>query len=231
VFWNNELPRIDSWRYAPWPKPKEGELMEFRLVYDGWLPPAAQEGRKEEKHDIRRVFSRQLEVLFHTHPRLKRDREVANANPGGDGVSLTLGKPFKGLTHGAPDLFKRSGRNFLPLITGDKGIGCAIDILFLRRDPPGGVVKNSGDIDNRIKTLFDALRLPRNDSEVYGDPAGEPDPFYCLLEDDRLITDFSVTTDRLLLPVEASGHANDVRLIIHVRSVVLDPGNLGAITF
>jgi hypothetical protein len=35
-----------------------------------------------------------------------------------------------------------------------------LNILFLRADIPGKVVQ-SGDIDNRLKTLFDALRMPQ----------------------------------------------------------------------
>jgi hypothetical protein len=37
---------------------------------------------------------------------------------------------------------------------------CSIDILFLHRDAPGRIVRSGGDIDNRIKVLFDALRVP-----------------------------------------------------------------------
>ena len=54
-----------------------------------------------------------------------------------------------------------------------------------------------GDIDGRIKTLFDALRMPSEEEEKVG---GTPtaNPLYCLLESDSLISDLSVRTARLL---------------------------------
>lgn len=72
---------------------------------------------------------------------------------------------------------------------------CALDVLFLRRDGPGSLIKSGGDIDNRLKVLFDALKLPRPgefDSTV--PPAPDEDPFFCLVEDDTLITEIKVTT-------------------------------------
>jgi hypothetical protein len=81
------------------------------------------------------------------------------------------------------------------------GLACSLDILFLRRDSPGNLVRSGGDIDNRINTLFDALRRPENGEEVAGFPPGpNEDPFFCLMETDSLVTEVSVITDRLLLP-------------------------------
>src|SRR5262249_54247495 len=107
--------------------------------------------------------------------------------------------------------------------------------LFLRRDQPGNLIvsgSGGGDIDNRIKVLLDALRVPHNDSEVDADVnvSDEPNPFYCLLEDDGVVTDLNVTTDRLLFPVtDIKSHPQlDVRLLIHVRTVVLDAARIDA---
>jgi hypothetical protein len=50
----------------------------------------------------------------------------------------------------------------------------------------------SGDMDARIKTVFDALRIPANLDEAGGvGPQGDEDPFYCLLQDDKLISEDS----------------------------------------
>lgn len=90
-----------------------------------------------------------------------------------------------------------------------------IDIIFLRSEPPGSIV-TKGDIDNRIKTLIDSLRKPAP-SEVPEDDAPKDDEipyFYCLLEDDSLITSLAVTTDRLLEPVS---DPSEVILLIHVH--------------
>src|SRR6185437_9442927 len=92
-----------------------------------------------------------------------------------------------------------------------------LSITFLRPEPPGSLVTQGGDIDNRLKTLFDALRMPKDISELPpGDaPAEGETPFFCLLEDDNLITKIAVNTDRLLKPPPKPSH---VVLLIHVTT-------------
>jgi|SRR5438552_6206595 len=85
---------------------------------------------------------------------------------------------------------------------------------------------NSRDIDNRIKVLFDALRLPTIDEIRDFRREQHEVPFLCLLEDDSLITELKVTTDRLLIPPMGSGNhiSSDVHLVIHVKTDVVDRG-------
>jgi hypothetical protein len=94
--------------------------------------------------------------------------------------------------------------------------------VFLRRDHPGNLIRHGGDIDNRIKVLFDGLRIPQECSELPDDakPESEDDPFFCLLEDDELITEVKVTTDRLLVPPTGEEHIHNVVLLIHVKAYV-----------
>jgi hypothetical protein len=81
---------------------------------------------------------------------------------------------------------------------GPKSLGCALDTLFLRFDqPPGEILRGGGDIDNRIKTLFDALQMP-SWCEGVDPPGGSDDLLFCRLEDDSLVTEVKITTDRLL---------------------------------
>jgi hypothetical protein len=47
-------------------------------------------------------------------------------------------------------------------------------------------------------------------------PEPGEDPFFCLIEDDSLITEVKVTTDRLLTPLKDNESEHDVHLIIHV---------------
>jgi hypothetical protein len=84
----------------------------------------------------------------------------------------------------------------------------------------------SGDLDARMKTLFDALRIPKDLAETGGQgPQDDEDPFYCLLEDDKLIADVSITTDKLLLlPKKRVPDANDVFLVITVKIKPTGPG-------
>jgi hypothetical protein len=60
-----------------------------------------------------------------------------------------------------------------------------------------------GDIDNKLKTICDALRHPSEPQEIPKNwvPKATQIPLVCLLEDDNLITKFSVNVDRLLKPV------------------------------
>jgi len=112
---------------------------------------------------------------------------------------------------------------FMPLVGEYFNLTCRVDILFLRRDMPGNLIESGGDIDNRLKFLFDALRMPTSVQELAGArPTDDEEPFYCLLQDDRLITQFSVITDRLLLPRQESDGRNDVHLILHVTTIPLN---------
>lgn len=91
---------------------------------------------------------------------------------------------------------------------------CELDILFLRREPPGAVVNHGGDIDNRIKILFDALRIPQSEKEL---PANEDIPggtiLFCLMEDDGLITRVNIESERLLGAITPESKAN-VKLVV-----------------
>jgi hypothetical protein len=139
------------------------------------------------------------------------------------------------VTHGTTladwlaERYERFGYRFVPLVRRDLSLICGIDILFLRPDQPGDVLK-SGDIDNRLKTLFDALQMPRDKSQLPANAAAPGDdetPFFCLLEDDSVITKLSVETDLLLQPTGERFDVNDARLVITVRLRPYDvnPGN------
>jgi hypothetical protein len=106
-----------------------------------------------------------------------------------------------------------------PLVTKENGLICKLDILLLRPGAPGGVM---ADIDNRLKTIFDALQMPSSPSELGGGsskgqikPRANDEPFNVLLQDDRLITHVSVTTDTLLELNPQVPKETGVRLTIH----------------
>ena len=77
-----------------------------------------------------------------------------------------------------------------------------------------------GDLDNRIKTLCDALRMPDADVEARYPQA--QDHTYCLLESDTLISGLEVETGRLLFP--KTEFPNEVHLVIEVSVKVLKVG-------
>ena len=187
--------------------------MQFCLVYRGQLPPARweEDTRRKEKHLIRKQLHKQLKELWQLHPLLKQWSAPFSEND-----------PRSVLT-GLADNYGKFGFRWVPLIADRYGLACALDILFLRRDEPGNVIKAGGDIDNRLKVLFDALRVPAEPKEIEGyspESDGSESPFFCLLQSDGLINEIRVETDRLLTPLANGDAINDVELIIHVRTLV-----------
>lgn len=209
--------------------------MQFRLIYQGPLhAQSSSSARIQEKHKIRKVLHKQLARLWEAHPFLTKYLTDLK-----QGVKYVPDEDDDLVFMEDPDLaiigkeYAIAGYNFIPLIGKSFGASaCALDILFLRRDHPGDLVKSGGDIDNRLKVLFDALRMPLNAGEICGPSDADERPFFCLLEDDRLITEVRVSTDRLLMPPceVTSGHEeNDVHLIIHVKTLV--SGSDGQVAF
>jgi hypothetical protein len=211
--------------------PEDGEIMQFRLTYEGSLYSTQKDlmgrqpdKRAEHKHDIRKRFHFQLKRLWEKTPFLRDGR-------GGGPEPLTFFRSPDSPKYDRDTLAERYnmyGYNFVPLVTVDLNLLCGLDILFLRDGHPGNAIA-SGDIDNRLKTLFDALRIPiANEGYSNRQPEEVEKPFYCLLEDDKLITKVSVETDQLLQDVSDEPDVNDVRLVITVtlRPFELHLGNM-----
>jgi hypothetical protein len=61
--------------------------------------------------------------------------------------------------------------------------------------------------------------MPNDGAELgkYKAPDQAEDPFFCLLEDDSLISKLSVEADTLLEPVSDPPNRNDARVVITVR--------------
>jgi hypothetical protein len=203
--------------------------MRFHLVYSGSLRASGNKSKPEDVRTIRDKFHPQLELLWNSHAALRRLRVSArvlkNLN---DRFSywdppdspLFDHDPNEPLKEGHVDLCEpidRGGNRYIPLVRKSLGLACFLDIMFLRQEDPGELVLQGGDLDNRIKTLFDALRVPD------GDLAQTHNPTYCLLESDTLIDGFRVSTGRLLVPETI--HANEVHLAIEVTIKVLRVGN------
>jgi len=177
-----DFPRTETLRLY---EPDEGGQMEFRLIYQGPLRPERDEripgasGRAKDKHKLRKHFHRQLRELWTQHPGLsalakswfKPEPEDSQVYPGGASMTpMSPGSPgAKTYVDILADLNIRcNGNRFVPLVREAAGFTCALDILFLRRDNPGHLIKSGGDIDNRIKVLLDGLRMPKDVSELGG---------------------------------------------------------------
>lgn len=198
--------------------------MEFHLLYSGPLHSAGSEGQRQEKHAIRKLFHPQLRHLWEFHPNLRELAEGTGHTPRPLGVSneevaRARVSDFENGLRIMGRNWNRATFNFLPLVTKEARLRCGLDILFLRAEEKNYVLQG-GDIDGRIKVLFDALRIVREAHEL---PPGEQpesteDPFFCLLEDDELISEVHINTDRLLnLPEHREIEKADVYLQITVR--------------
>jgi hypothetical protein len=158
--------------------------MHFMLHYRG---PLRSNGDSNHKHDIRSAFHPQLAQLWGRQPLLDYPNLL---EPRGEEGRYSLLRPSPPFT-------------FVPLITEEMNIVAALSILLLRPEPPGHLLTRGGDVDNRLKTLFDALSMPRHPEALpkTATPSECQTPFFCLLEDDNLVTSVSVRTEQLLEPV------------------------------
>ena len=167
--------------------------MKFTLHYRGALKS---NGGPKDKQKLRRCLLPQLRDLWERRPLvIQKDK-------------------FLDPSYEATAVKKIDGWNFASVVNEKNNLIAELDILFLRPEEPGAVITRSGDIDNRLKTLFDALSIPQAGQIPSGDsPREDEEPFHCLLEDDNLITGVNITVDRLLGP--ACG-PQEVLLLIRV---------------
>jgi hypothetical protein len=108
----------------------------------------------------------------------------------------------------------RGSRTFYPIVSERIWTIAELDVLMLRPGEPGSITVGGSDIDNRLKTLLDSLRVPDVNDDRCPLPQNESD-VYCLLQDDKLITRLNVEADRLL--DVAPGQPNEVLLIVKVH--------------
>lgn len=189
-----------------------GEAMEFTLTYRGSLPSSQSDGKKKElQFDMRQDFHRQLQEVWEHFPLLGGKRRLDSL------PERTSGQPFHAW-------YKQRVRGFafVPLvITGaNLRLACALKIKLLSRDV-GSIITNNGDLDNRMKVLFDALTVPQF-SQLPDDakPTDDQNPFLCLLGDDKLITNLTVDTGKLHRPAAADDRRNhaEVDITVTVRA-------------
>jgi hypothetical protein len=189
--------------------PGDGDAMQLRLTYEGPVYSYSRQGedievkRSKHKQEIRKKFHPQLKRWWETNKFLKE--------------SLPLVAEKKGATwrdHLAAE-YLRAGYRFVPLVVEEIHLLCAIHVLFLRNGQPGDLI-SSGDIDNRVKTIVDALTMPERASQLgpYKTPDDGEDPFYVLLANDKLVSHLSVETDAMLEPVEGSYDLNNARVVV-----------------
>lgn len=181
---------------------------------------------------IRNAFHDQLADLWDSHVVFRQLRHTARTRLSGAAFGTGIypppelpdfiGKEPRPLQPGQTDycapIEVSTIGHFIPAVRNSLYLACALDILFLRHEEPMKLVQQGGDLDGRLKTLFDALRMPTKQEAENGDTP-TADPLYVLLEDDALISDFSIKSGRLLGDRTKKPHA--VRLTIDVTIKVL----------
>lgn len=209
-------------------------IMKFTLHYEGELPASGNKSKPEDVWRIRNELHPQLADLWTSHPTLSRlnatkvprDSRVVTFMATG-GTARNMPVSLGGIQLGQNEVEKvctpiaHGNNGYIPLVRQSLGLACDLDIVFLRKGDPGATISQGGDLDNRIKTLFDGLRMPAS-TEAPNPASGTPvaDPLYCLLESDTLIHDFAVRPDRLLN--RPNGSEKEVKLVIGVTVKVLN---------
>ena len=165
--------------------------MRFTLYYRGQLPPNA---GPDAKRAIRNELMPQLRDAWEHQPLDKKNW----LNPEYEYTAI-----------------KDVGAERFSAIVNDKHKAVAeLEILFLRPEPIGQLITQGGDIDNRMKTLLDALSIPQEGQLSTKERHDECDGVsHCLLEDDNLISGLRISVDRLL----GKSKGNEVLLVINVR--------------
>jgi hypothetical protein len=184
--------------------------MQFKLIYEG--PLKGQSAKDEAKHVIRMQLHPQLEMLW-TYGPLKHRRQFLR---------------YEGSGKSELGIFEhRNGFTFAPLVSSRLDLVAGLHVLLMRREAPGNLFSQSGDIDNRVKVLIDALRMPSADElrRAKADAVSTPNPVFCVLQDDSLLTSVAVETETLLTP----GPAHEVLALITltVKAARLTFDNLG----
>lgn len=186
--------------------------MDFTLFYRGPLKTTRDVAHRQ---DIRAQFHRQLRVLWDREP-LRLYTDIWKRAPSPE--DLPRGElAALGWLNRFVEQYE-----FVPLITRASFALADLDITLLRPGSPVFVLDSGGDIDNRLKTLFDALSMPQQRQQVPQgwQPSPEEKPFFCLLEDDRLVSSVRVSTATLL---EEGAKDPDVVALIRVRTSAIAP--------
>jgi len=179
--------------------------VEFRLLFDGEI---GSDSRAPIKQAIRRALHPQLRRLWLVNRKL---RELAEhygrtfharmqTQTGQTPIYPSQDEAIEFAFQHWGNTWNRAPFRFVPLVTKELGVVCSIDILLLRPDDDTYVTVH-GDLDGHVKTLFDGLRMPSKQDETgNSSPTADEDPFFCLLEDDRLVSELRVKSEKLLLP-------------------------------
>ena len=147
------------------------------LVY---LGPLKSNGDAQHKSDIRQKFSEQLSTIY--------KREITE-NENQSVRELVEEKCTRTI----------AGIKYTSLVNRTLGLYAKLSVTMLSTKNSSIFANAQGDIDNRLKTIFDALSIPQESPGIK--IRGKlPELTICLLEDDVLIREVRVKVGELLTP-------------------------------
>jgi hypothetical protein len=119
--------------------------------------------------------------------------------------------------------YPASGYHVVPLVAAHLDPRCNIEILLLRPEEDR-LTFERGDLDGQVKTVIDALRMPTGPSQTGGaTPDPDEDPFFCLLEDDKLVSEIKITADQLLmLPEQYIDNTRSGEVVDRLNTLLAD---------
>jgi hypothetical protein len=196
------------------------------LTYFGPVKSSGNKPKPENKHELRLRFHEQLSVLWEVNPVLSEFSKYESPT-----LQRAISADFKATFNEAlsddtpPKRYpysellqkkhKKHGVLWHPLVTMESNLLCELSILMLRPNDEKSVVQG-GDIDGRMKTIFDSLCIPSN-GDVLSKFPEHNGAFYTLLSDDTLISKVTVETDELLLQNQVNSNNDSLaQLIIEV---------------
>lgn len=222
---------------------RDREIMQFTLIYDGDLP-AGGKRRNLYASKIRNVLHDQLADLWDSHVVLRKLAREARVWKGGGMDLKVVNVGLDDDDHNGPvppvgddeiDLcapieVERIG-SFKPLVRRSLHLGCFLDIVFLRHEEPMELFEHGGDLDNRLKCFFDALKVPDvpDKSQMYNGEIPIESPLCVLLDDDKWITGFSVKTGRLLGRGSKNRYAVRIAANVQVKVLRVNDQNLSLV--
>src|SRR5690349_1080942 len=153
-FYSQHPPRV--WQFRP-SRSSEEKAMNFILRYRGPLTTGSHQ--TDDKNFVRSWLHPQLQQLCRTREYYQKallpDLPVVQPPRGGARPDVPRGTEFYCVRLG--------GYEFVPLLCRHGLVVCQLDVTWLRREEPGHVLVG-GDIDNRLKTLFDGLTIPQEEA-------------------------------------------------------------------
>ena len=152
--------------------------MKFKLIYYGELLINPKR-RTNHLHEVRSILSSQLKRLTELSPYSEIREKL-----------MSRGKGVREV----------GGVKFFPIITPELDLLAEIDVQIMH---PEILETPHADIDNRMKTLLDALKRPQSANEVAeatveATRGKKEHIIYTLLDDDHLVTKLTINTSHLL---------------------------------